>query len=54
MCLFLRVQDWKDYTFFDRSTTERLVHAFIFSHLDCNNGLLLGVPEAQLTRLHNF
>ena len=37
--------------FLDRSTTERLVHAFIFSHLDCNNGLLLGVPEAQLTRL---
>ena len=27
------------------------MHAFIFSHLDCNNGLLLGVPEAQLTRL---
>ena len=37
--------------FLDRSTTEKLVHAFIFSHLDCNNGLLLGVPEAQLTRL---
>ena len=35
----------------DRSTTEKLVHAFIFSHLDCNNGLLLGVPEAQLTKL---
>ena len=30
--------------FLDRSTTERLVHAFIFSHLDCNNGLLLGDP----------
>ena len=37
--------------FLDRSTTEKLVHAFIFSYLDCNNGLLLGVPEAQLTRL---
>ena len=33
----------------DRSTTEKLVQAFIFSHLDCYNGLLLGVPEAQLT-----
>ena len=40
--------------FFDRSTTERLVHAFIFSQLDCNNGLLLGVPEAQLTRLQRL
>ena len=38
----------------DRSTTEKLVHAFIFSHLDSNNGLLLGVPDSQLTRLQRI
>ena len=38
----------------DRCTTEKLVHAFIFSHLDSNNGLLLGVPDSQLTRLQRI
>ena len=38
----------------DRSTTEKLVHAFIFSHLDNNNGLLIGVPESQLTGLQRL
>ena len=37
--------------FLDKATTERLVHAFIFSYLDFNNGLFLGISETQLNKL---
>ena len=42
--------------YLDRSTTERLVHAFISSRLDTCNCLLYGLPEtdiARLQRVHN-
>ena len=31
--------------YLDRASTERLVHAFVSSHLDCNNSLLYGLPH---------
>ena len=37
--------------FLDQATTERLVHAFVTSRLDCNNSLLYGLPASQLARL---
>jgi hypothetical protein len=32
----------------DQRSTERLIHAFISSRLDCNNGLLYGLPQNLL------
>ena len=40
----------------DQRSTERLIHAFISSRLDCNNGLLYGLPQktiAPLQRIQN-
>ena len=37
--------------YLDRGTTEKLVHAFITCHLDNNNGLLYGIPDALLRRM---
>lgn len=37
--------------YLDEKTTERLIHAFIISHLDYCNGLLYGTPSSDLLRL---
>ena len=37
--------------YLNRAATERLVHAFVTSRLDCNNSLLYGLPTSQLARL---
>ena len=37
--------------YLDSSSTERLVHAFISSRLDCCNGLLFGLPEREINKL---
>jgi hypothetical protein len=37
--------------FLDKSTTEILVHAFVSSHLDSNNTLLLGLPSCLILKL---
>ena len=38
----------------DKSTTEKLVHAFVTSHLDYCNSLLFGIPRGQLARLQSL
>ena len=30
---------------------EKLIHAFVTSHLDCGNALLFGLPQTQMKRL---
>ena len=37
--------------YLSRESTERLVHAFITSRLDCCNGLLYGAPEYQIKKI---
>ena len=37
--------------YLDRTSTERLVHAFVSSHLDCNNSILYGVSNNILSSL---
>ena len=37
--------------YLDRTSTERLVHAFVSSHLDCNKSLLYGLPHNLLSSL---
>ena len=37
--------------YLDRESTERLVHAFVSSHLDCNNSLLYGLSNNLLSSL---
>jgi hypothetical protein len=37
--------------YLDKTSTERLIHAFITSKLDVNNSLLYGIPETLLQRL---
>ena len=37
--------------YLDRQTTEKLVHAFVSSHLDQCNSLLYGLPNVQLDNL---
>lgn len=41
-------------TFLDQATTERLVHAFISSRLDCCNSLLYGLPESEVSKLQRI
>ena len=38
----------------DNSTTEKLVHAFVTSHLDYCNSLLFGIPRGQLARIQSL
>ena len=40
--------------YLDRQSTERLVHAFVSSHLDCNNSLLYGLPDNLLSSLQRI
>lgn len=40
--------------FLDKPSSERLVHAFISSRLDGNNGVLFGLPEKTLARLQRI
>ena len=40
--------------YLDKSSTEHLVHAFISSHLDCNNSLLFGLPKSHLHPLQRI
>ena len=37
--------------YLNQAATERLVHAFVTSRLDCNNSLLYGLPISQIARL---
>ena len=37
--------------YLDKTSTERLLHAFVTSRLDMNNGLLYGIPAYQIARL---
>ena len=37
--------------FLDRTTTERLIHAFVMCHFDFCNSLLFGLPSQQIQRL---
>ena len=37
--------------FFDRTTIERLIHAFVMCHFDFCNSLLFGLPSRQIQRL---
>ena len=38
-------------TFLDKTTTERLIHAFVMCHFDFCNSLLFGLPSRQIQRL---
>jgi len=40
--------------YLDQPSTERLVHAFVTSRLDCNNSLLYGLPANQLQPLQRI
>ena len=40
--------------YLDDKSTERLVHAFITSWLDINNGLYVGLPDTLLHKLQRL
>ena len=40
--------------YLDQSSSEKLVHALITSHLDCCNSLLAGIPDTELSRLQRL
>ena len=40
--------------FLDRSTTEKLVHAFVLCHIDFCNSLLFGLPQRQIRKLQTI
>ena len=40
--------------FLDNSSTERLVHAFVTSRIDCCNSLLFGLSVAEITKLQRL
>ena len=54
-CAFLAIRDiGKIRRYLDKSTTERLVHAFISSRLDYCNSILLGLPSYLIERLQKI
>ena len=40
--------------YLDSSTTEKLIHAFVSSHLDNCNSLLYGLPDSQISKLQRI
>ena len=40
--------------YLSKETCEKLMHAFISTRLDNNNGLLYGLPKSQIGRLHRI
>lgn len=40
--------------YLDPTTTERLVHAFVSSRLDCCNSLLFGLPNCEIAKLQRI
>ena len=40
--------------YLDKSTTERLVHAFVLSHIDNCNSILFGLPEVLLSKVQHI
>ena len=40
--------------YLDSKATERLVHAFVSSRLDCCNSLLFGLPKCDITKLQRI
>ena len=40
--------------YLDQDSTERLVHAFVSSRLDCNNSLLYGLPDCDISSLQRI
>jgi hypothetical protein len=40
--------------YLDSNTTERLVHAFVSSRLDCCNSLLFGLPKCDIAKLQRI
>ena len=52
LCIIWVVQNSKIRDFLDRTTTERLIHAFVMCHFDFfYNSLLFGLPSQQIQRL---
>jgi hypothetical protein len=40
--------------YFDQTSIERLIHAFVTSHLDSNNCLLYGLPDKTIVPLQRI
>ena len=47
-----RIGKIRDYL--DRSTTEKLVHAFVLCHIDFCNSLIFGLPQRQIRKLQTI
>ena len=51
-CALRKISKIRNYL--DKSTTEKLVHAFVTSRLDNNNGLLIGLPQKDISKLQRI